>query len=166
MRLPSAIGFCAAALEDEFDAADDSGPKPSAASVPAANAAELKSDRNQQAYSVAKGRKPKERLAWSCRERIAALRYLPTGLARPTVPIAALPDFLQDCTIDPAHFIGTSSVRKAKDAFCSLVLTNNKAAIGGVSAFLWRRCTARPACPCGLWPRRTQTSPARKCCVS
>lgn len=50
MRLLAAIGFCAAALEDEFDAADDSGPKPSAASVPAANAAELKSVRNQRAY--------------------------------------------------------------------------------------------------------------------
>ena len=45
-----------------------------------------------------------------------------------------LSEFLQDFPVDSIQYIGVSSIRKAKDAFCSLVLKNNRAAVAGLAA--------------------------------
>ena len=99
---------------------------------------QLKSARKQLAYQRAKRQKAEEEIGAILPEKqgnqIAALWYVRAGLARPTVPIAALSEFLQDLPLDSTPSIGASSIRKARDAFCTLVLQNNKTAIGQLFA--------------------------------
>ena len=137
----AAISFCVSTLSDAFDCsgANDS----TGANVEAAKQAELKFARNQVAYERRKRKQAEEEIANVMPRRqgnqIAALWYLRVGLARPTVPIAALSEFLRDFPVDATQYIGASSIRKAKDAFCSLVLKNNRAAFRA-----WRRGTRDP----------------------
>ena len=42
------------------------------------------------------------------------------------MPVAALAEFLADFPLDEQAHIGESSIRKAKDAFCAMVLDFNR----------------------------------------
>ena len=61
--------------------------------------------------------------------RIAAIWYLRAALARPSVPVSAIVEVLRDFSLDADARIRETSVRKAKDAMCGLVLAFNREGI-------------------------------------
>ena len=120
----AAIGACVADLRDEFgfDAAQASD---LSRHSDGSKDAQLKAARKQLAYQRGKRHKAEEEIATILPEKqgnqIAALWYLRAGLARPTVPIAALSEFLQDFPLDSTQFIGASSLGKCAPRFRRIV---------------------------------------------
>ena len=58
--------------------------------------------------------------------RIAAVWYVRAALARPNLPVSALVELITDFSLDAQASIAETSVRKAKDAFCGMILEFNR----------------------------------------